>query len=515
MGVVRFTLKLEGGGAPSRSGKQRDKYWLQASFLAVQAKTWEEVETALSAETPRPSAKSASGKLGWLVEKKPSGYVVGLPFISLEEEELLFHLQEQFNHVVKKKAVSSGKEAKEIFSKALVDYCAANDVFMDKPQFARLVDFASTAFFGDGVFEPLLKDASLEEIAVIGVGKPIFVYRRGVGWLESNARFVSEEAIVDAVNKMARILGRRISLQSPRLNAVLANGSRLHATIAPVSSFEVTIRKFRSEPFSPGELVARNTVSSKALAFLWMALQEDVSVVISGNTASGKTSTLNSLFSFVPREERIVLVEETPELNLPHSHVVRLVSNKELGVSLSDLVADSIRMRPDRLVVGEVRTGEEVRALAEALLSSQARGTMATLHSSSAKETLSRLQNLGMSADECKAIDFIVVQRRILQYDLKTRRKWELRAVSEIAEVNKEDGEARATVVFKLNPQTMRAELSSEPSFLRKLEERWGCGRKELEQEWKKRASFLDNLSKQKTLSFSQSVSEIQSFAYV
>ena len=128
--------------------------------------------------------------------------------------------------------------------------------------------------------------------------------------------------------------------------------------------------------------------SSNSLAFFWMLLQSSSSILVCGNTGSGKTTTLNALFSFVPLNERVVVVEETPELNIFQEHCVKIIANKELGITLSNLVEDTLRMRPDRVIVGEVRNAEEAQALGECLLAGQARGTYATLHATDGVQAL-------------------------------------------------------------------------------------------------------------------------------
>ena len=282
----------------------------------------------------------------------------------------------------------------------------------------------------------MLKDDEIEEISIIGTQKPAYVYLRNKGWKSVNAQFCEQSAISDVVNKMARGLGRHITIQNPRLDAMLPDGSRLHATLPPVSAGEITIRKFRERPFSPPELIAHRAMSAKAMALLSLIMQGDNSVLIAGNTASGKTTTLNALFSFVPANERILIAEQTPEINIPHAHQLRLVANQDMGISLKDLVYDSLRMRPDRMIVGEIRNREEAEALFDVLLAGQARGSYATFHAQSADEALSRLGTLGVSRMDMRSIDCIVVQRRMLTYDLAARKTREIRRVVEIAQVN-------------------------------------------------------------------------------
>jgi Flp pilus assembly CpaF family ATPase len=244
--------------------------------------------------------------------------------------------------------------------------------------------------------------------------------------------------LFDIINKMGQQLGKHITLQNPRLDTILPDGSRLHASLSPISGGEITIRKFRSEPYSLGELVKNETIEPKVAALLSLLMQNDHSIVVGGNTASGKTTTLNSLFSFVSQRERIIITEETPEINIPHPHQLRLVANRDLQIDLEGLVHDTMRMRPDRLIVGEIRKQDEFEALFEVLLSGQARGSYATMHAQSGIEALARMKNMGVSPTDLESIDCIIIQKRMQKYDPINKRNNEVRRIVEIAEVEEE-----------------------------------------------------------------------------
>ncbi|HLD76425.1 MAG TPA: ATPase, T2SS/T4P/T4SS family, partial [Candidatus Norongarragalinales archaeon] len=233
---------------------------------------------------------------------------------------------------------------------------------------------------GFGMFSPLLADDDLEEIAVVGVNMPVFVCHRIHGWMATNAVVQSAPYLAEVINKMARPLGRRLTFENPRLSAVLADGSRLHACFSPIAKdgFVMNLRKFRRKRITLTELLATDFLDVPSAAFLNAVMISDASVLIAGNTASGKTTFLNALSEFVPEKERVVVLEESPELFWPHAHQVRLVAS--VSASLGQLVADSLRLRPDRVVVGEVRTSEETRALFDVLLSGHARGAYGTFH---------------------------------------------------------------------------------------------------------------------------------------
>ena len=343
------------------------------------------------------------------------------------------------------------------------------------------------------VLDPLLDREDIEEISVIS-GDPVRVFIRGRGWINTNISITSEEKIIDIINKMASGIGRRITYQSPRLNANLKN-SRIHAIIPPLSDrVSLTIRRFKTRPFSPRELIENKTISPEALAYLWISMQTDSNLAISGSTGSGKTTTLNTILSFIPINQRIVSIEETPELRIYHPHSIRLVSNPAKSIGMAELVEDTFRMRPDKVIVGEVRTREEIKAWINTMLSGQGKGSLSTFHALSGQEAIHRLKSLGVQTYELSALDIILVQRRWTDY----KTGGEIRRVTEINEVVWGDGDKdvslnpvftydfdRKKMISSLNPRKSRV--------IKKASEVLELGPGEI----KRRASFLERSSKE------------------
>jgi Flp pilus assembly CpaF family ATPase len=420
--------------------------------------------------------------LGWRILKHGE-YKIDLPILSEEEEALILKLEERFKDETRQQTVKTREESEELIKHILLSYAEENRIYLDNDQISYLSKVGALHIYGFGFLEPLLLDNNIEEISVIGINKPVYVYIREKGWRSVNAEFTDEHAIADTVNKMAQQIGRRITLQNPRIDAMLPDGSRLHASLPPISNGEISIRKFRERPFSPGELVENKTISKEAMAFLSLVMQGDNSVVIAGNTASGKTTMLNALFSFVPGNERIIIVEETPEINIPHKHQLRLVANKDMGISLKDLVYDTLRMRPDRMIVGEVRNKDETHALFDVLLAGQARGAYATFHAQSAQEAFQRFKNFGVEENDLRSIDYIVIQKRMLIYDPKKRCCSETRRVVEIA---CQDG-----ILYVADGKHATLSRKKLDSNLLQLAEKLGMSKKELLQEMRERERVI------------------------
>ena len=312
---------------------------------------------------------------------------------------------------------------------------------------------------GYGEIDSLIQDDDLEEIMIIGINKPVFVYHRKYGMMKTNIVFDDERELMDLIDSIARQINRRIDQESPILDGRLLDGSRINATIPPVSADgpSLTIRKFKKDPFTIIDLINSKTISIELAAFLWLCFDglgvKSANAIISGGTSSGKTTTLNALSASINPKERIITIEDTLELQIPHEHVIRMetrpanVENKG-ELTMNDLVKNSLRQRPDRIIVGEVRA-EEAITLFTAL--NTGHSGFGTLHSNDARETITRLTNEPMSVPEImiQAIDFIIMQNRIY-----TPSGVSFRRISEVAEVvGMENGVIQLNKIFQWNPE--------------------------------------------------------------
>jgi len=254
---------------------------------------------------------------------------------------------------------------------------------------------------GLGPLESLLADPTVDEVMVNGADS-VYVERRGKVQ-PSAARFDSEADLLHAIERILAPLGRRVDEASPLCDARLADGSRVNVVIPPLSLTGpcLTIRRFRREGFSLRDLVANGTLSSPAAELMALAVAGRASILVSGGTGSGKTTTLNALSGAIPGAERIVTIEDAAELALRQSHVVRLESRPpslEGGgeVTIRQLVRNALRMRPDRIVVGEVRGGEALDLLQA--LNTGHDGSLSTVHANSPSDALRRLETLALMA---------------------------------------------------------------------------------------------------------------------
>jgi pilus assembly protein CpaF len=291
----------------------------------------------------------------------------------------------------------------------------------------RLFEAISAEILGFGPIEPLLKDGSITEIMING---PKQVYVERAGKLEAaEIEFNDDEHVMRVIDRIVSPLGRRIDESSPTVDARLPDGSRVNAIIPPIAlnGPTVTIRKFSKDPFTVEDLIRFGTFTPEMATFLKACVEARLNVVVSGGTGSGKTTMLNVLSSFIPGDERIVTIENAAELQLRQDHVVRLESRPpniegKGEVTIRDLVINSLRMRPERIVVGECRGGEALDMLQA--MSTGHDGSMTTAHANSPRDTLSRLETMCLMAGMdlpvraireqiASAIDLIVQQDRL------------------------------------------------------------------------------------------------------
>jgi pilus assembly protein CpaF len=301
------------------------------------------------------------------------------------------------------------------------------NIVLSRPERARLFEQISAEILGLGPLQPLLEDESITEIMVNGA-KNIYVERKGKIF-RVPVTFESNDHVMRIIDRIVAPLGRRIDESSPYVDARLADGSRVNAVIPPISLVgpTLTIRKFSKVPITLEQLVQFGTLTPESLQFLKACVEAKLNIVISGGTGSGKTTLLNILSSFIPSDDRILTIENAAELQLRQEHVVTLESRPPNiegrgEITIRQLVVNALRMRPDRIIVGEIRDDAALDMLQA--MNTGHDGSMTTLHSNSPRDTLSRLETMTMMAgmelpvraireQVSSAIDLVVHQERM------------------------------------------------------------------------------------------------------
>ncbi|MFH1400082.1 MAG: type II/IV secretion system ATPase subunit [Nanoarchaeota archaeon] len=283
-----------------------------------------------------------------------------------------------------------------------------------------LTSYLIAKSLGLGNMELLMSDQKLEEIVVNEAAAPVWVYHKDHGWLKTNIFLRSEDQIRHYASIIGRRVGRQITVLEPLLDAHLEEGDRVNATLMPISTAgnTITLRKFSRDPWTITKFIKSKTMSLEAAALIWLAIEFELSAIIAGGTASGKTSALNVVADFFPPNQRIISIEDTREIRLPKFlHWVPMNTRQPNAegrgeISMQDLLVNSLRMRPDRILVGEVRRKREAETLFEAIHTGHS--VYATFHANNAQETVDRLTNAPIDVPPLMlpAISLIIVQFR-------------------------------------------------------------------------------------------------------
>jgi flagellar protein FlaI len=312
---------------------------------------------------------------------------------------------------------------------------------------------------GLGRLEVILNDDNLEEVVINNSSEPIWVFHKKVGWLKTNISIDTEEQIYNYASMIGRKIGRQITNLNPLMDAHLITGDRVNATLFPISTKgnTITIRKFRREPWTMIHFIdpTQKTMTREIAALLWLCMQYELNIIVAGGTASGKTSVLNALMPFIPPNHRVLSIEDTRELRLPDFlHWIPLTTREpnpegKGEVSMLDLLVNSLRMRPDRIVVGEIRRQNEAEVLFEAMHTGHS--VYATLHADRAEQVVRRLTNPPINVPESmlESLHLVIVQYR--------HRRLGIRRTIEVAEfIPGESGKfgSRLETLYRWKPLT-------------------------------------------------------------
>ena len=347
---------------------------------------------------------------------------------------------------------------------------------------------------GLGKIELLLDDKDLEEVVINNADEPVWVYHHKHGWLKTNIKLENEEQVKHYSSLIGRKVGRSISLLTPLLDAQLETGERVNATLNPISvkGNTITLRKFAAKPITITNMINQKTISVPAASLIWLGMEFELSALITGGTATGKTSFMNAICAFFPPNQRIISCEDTFELKLPkYLHWVpmltRLPNVEGKGeITLLDLIVNSLRMRPDRIVVGEVRRQREAETLFEAMHTGHS--VYATLHANDVEETINRITNppINVPKNLLPAISMIIVMYR--------NRRTGIRRVFQVAEILKD---ANPNILLQLDLRQDKI-LTAHKSLrlMPELEMQTGLTNQEINENLKEKSLILSWIAK-------------------
>ena len=362
-------------------------------------------------------------------------------------------------------------------------------------------------FLGYGVVQVPMMDGEVEDISCDGTNIPIYIYHRMYGSIKSNLKFQKDEELDDYVRWIVQKSGKHISIASPMVDATLPDGSRLQATLGTYvtkrgSSF--TIRRFKPNPFTPIDLVRFKTMSREMMAYLWLAVENGMSMIVCGGTASGKTTTLNAVLLFIPPSMKIVSIEDTRELNLPHENWIPSLVREGVGepnpvtgkkpgeIDMFDLLKAALRQRPQYIMVGEVR-GAEAYTVFQAMATGKTCYT--TFHAEDVKAMVHRFENEPINLPRALliALNIVILQAQVKVGTTMTRR---VKAITEIVGLDPETNEIITNNAYTWNPADDSFNYSGHSYIYEKIATIKGWSQRRMELEVKRREKILKYMEK-------------------
>jgi len=420
-------------------------------------------------------------------------YIVVEPSISQKEKTILMETYAQLRDIIIYDDKEKGKEER-IDPVAVAKIIREFDPDITQDRVEILTYYIKRDLSGYGPLEVLMRDPALEDLSCNGHDLPVFIFHRAYGSLPTSLVF-SEAELNQFVLKLAQKANKQISLSNPMVDATLPDGARVQITYSEVVSTKgssFTIRKFRTEPMTPLDLLRYGTYNAEILAFLWLAIEHRKSLLVVGGTASGKTSMMNAVSIFIPQNAKIVSLEDTREIQLPHKNWLPtqtrelMVEGLKGDIDLFSLLKACMRQRPEYIIVGEVR-GKEAQTLFQAMNSGHA--TLSTIHAGSVYEAINRLTHdpINVPSVMFQALDLVVVQSI---YTLGKTRIRRCLTIHEI-EVDKH-GEINPVLLYDWDIQHDTFPKRYEKSkVLTEIAFHCGWDEKELEHQLKKREEFF------------------------
>jgi len=434
-------------------------------------------------------------------------YEVIEPPLSITEEKLYKKLKDDMVDLVEFQNFQTKKEREEYLIKLLNDAIEKENVSISDETYAKFIYYIKRDFEGYGPIQVPMLDPDVEDISCDGVNIPLYIYHRKYESVRSNLKFESEDELDKFVIWIVQKSGKHISIATPMVDATMPDGSRLQATLGKYvtkrgSSF--TVRRFKPNPFTPIDLIKFKTMSREMAAYLWLAVENGLSMIIAGGTASGKTTTLNATLLFIPPNAKIVSIEDTRELNLPHENWIpglvregygeyNPVTGKRAGeIDMFDLLTAALRQRPQYIIVGEVR-GKEAYTVFQAMATGKTCYT--TFHADDVKSLVHRLENepINLPRALLTSLDLVLLQGQVKVGTKMTRR---VKSLTEIVAIDPESGELVTNNAYTWNPSDDTFNFSGHSYVYEKISTIKNWSPRRMEIEVKRREMVLEYMEK-------------------
>lgn len=422
-------------------------------------------------------------------------YYIAEPELTPFEETLLNDVYERLRDILSYKDMIKGANKKEILTNKVKEIIDKYIHDFDTRSFHKILYYMLRNNIGFGRIDPLMRDAGIEDISCSGPNIPLYLYHRKYENIKTNITF-GEEELNSFVFLLAQRSGKSISIAKPHLDATLSDGSRLQETLGREittrgSSF--TVRKFKESPTTPVDLIKWGTFSAEIMAYMWLAIENNKSIILAGGTASGKTTSLNAISLFIPLKAKIITLEDTRELALFHENWIAGLTRESFttggkgAIDMYELLRQALRQRPEYLIVGEVR-GKEALTLFQAM--STGHTTYSTMHAGSVQAAINRLENEPINVPRVMitALDILCVQGAIYIQGKRIRR---VLNVIEILDLDTETKSLNTLETFTWNPVDDGHNTLRESQVLEKIKDKRGWSQKQLHSALNRRRLIL------------------------
>ena len=460
----------------------------------------------------------------WDEENKELVYFIEEPVLSPAESELLDFIKTGLEEMINISYIRAANAG------LLIKYLEQNvqsillelGTKISKETYNKILYYVIRDSLGLNQIEPMMRDYYIEDVECNGDGYPLYIVHRKYANMRTNVIFKQREELINFVEKLSQKAGRYVSYAKPLLDGALPDGSRVNATYTEDITTRgptFTIRKFTKEPWTPIHLLSFKTVSAEALAFLWLAVENKANLMFVGETASGKTTFLNAIAQFIPPEARVCSIEDTRELNLPHSNWLPAVTRAGFGIptilgtqygeiTLFDLLKETFRQAPDYVILGETR-GEETYVLFQGMASGHP--SFATFHAGSVDTMVRRFETppINLSPSLVSSLDIVIVVTHIKTPEKSFRR---MKEFVEIINVSEEVGKVNSNQLFAWDSVNDKFIFNDKSVLLQKISSRTGLKISELEADIKKRASLLSKMLEKGVIDFRETAKIINSY---
>ena len=387
--------------------------------------------------------------------------------------------------------------AKEYLRKRVTALLNDYRIDMSPANREKIFYYVTRDYVGYGTIDAMMRDTRIEDISCDGPNTPIYIYHKEHESLPSTIEFHGDDELDSFVIRIAQVCGRHISISNPLLDATMPEGSRIQLTLGrevTTRGSTFTIRRFNENPMTPSDLVNVHTFSTAMMAYMWLAVESSKSIVFAGGTASGKTTAMNAIALFIQPEMKIVSIEDTRELNLPHPNWIPGVTRESFAgeakgsIEMYELLRASLRQRPEYILVGEVR-GSEAYVLFQAM--STGHTTFSTMHADSVQSIVHRLENPPINVPRImmQALDVVAIQAQVKVGDERVRR---CKSLTEIVGVDPRTGELLTNEVFTWNAAKDAFQYSGRSYVVESVMEMRGWDETKVREELKMRQEVLE-----------------------